>query len=176
MSYEIDLKIAPELLAVMRQMVGMATEQLKQAPNSLPALHEDDPEMEYFWQEDLQAALSNDLELFQRTLAEGGLGEQPIKLEEAELEGLVRACSAIRVKVRETALKSISDETLEYSDIDLLKQPLEVQQAYSFYLFLSAIQSAFISYLDPESNPWFSDEDEDDDDEDYDWEEFDEED
>lgn len=167
MSFEIDLKIAPELLAAMRKMVGMATEQLKQAPNPLPAIHQDDPEMEYFLQEDLLGALGKDLELLERTLAEGGLGDQPIKLDEAELESLVRACAAIRVKVRDTALRSISDETLEYSDLDLLKQPLEVQQAYSFYLFLAAIQSTFISYLDPESNPWFSDED----DEKEDWDE-----
>jgi len=71
-----------------------------------------------------------------------------IALDEKNAEPVVRACAAVRLRLRENYLKGIADETLESSDVELEELEEPVRKAFMCYLFLATLQELIIQHLD----------------------------
>lgn len=74
--------------------------------------------------------------------------EGVVAFDEGNAEVIVRACAAVRLRLREIYLKPLGDEALEGGDLDLntLDEPL--RKAFMCYLFLATIQELIIQHLD----------------------------
>ena len=60
----------------------------------------------------------------------------------------MRACTAVRLHLRERRLKSLSDESLETGDIDMDGLDEITRKAFMCYLFLATVQELIIQHLD----------------------------
>ena len=60
----------------------------------------------------------------------------------------MRACAAVRLRLREKYLQGLGDDTLESGEIELthLEEPL--RKAFMCYLFLATVQELIIQHLD----------------------------
>ncbi len=146
---EIELSIDPETVHALLEMVQNVVDSIGDhavAPSYIPA---DDPDLKKAWEEDLKESLEADCAFLFQVFRDNRFGRGKFKLAEEAAEGLMRACSAIRLKLHETALPGITDSQLETGELDILDLPPEQQRFYACYLFLGGLQSMIISRLDP---------------------------
>ena len=74
--------------------------------------------------------------------------EGVVAFDSSNAEPIVRACTAVRLQLRERRLKSLGDEALETGEIDLEKLDEPVRRAFMCYLFLATVQELIIQHLD----------------------------
>jgi hypothetical protein len=71
-----------------------------------------------------------------------------VAFDEDNAEIIVRACSALRLRLRRHDLKSLEDEQLESGGIELEELAEPLQKPYMCYVFLGTIQELIIQHLD----------------------------
>ena len=71
-----------------------------------------------------------------------------VAFDEENAEPIVRACAAVRLRLREVYLKGLGDDTLEGGDVELEDLSEVVRKAFMCYLFLATVQELIIQHLD----------------------------
>jgi len=145
----LTLILDQHLIVAMLEMVKTATESLSGRLAMEPQMPEDDEDLQVAWQSDLIEALHADIDYLLTVLRDNHFGKGELIMEEGVAESVMRACSAIRLKLRETALLKLTDHQLETAEVDILSLPAEMQQCYACYLFLASLQSLILLELDP---------------------------
>ena len=74
--------------------------------------------------------------------------EGVVAFDEENAEAIVRACAAVRLRLRECLLKPLGDETLETGDVDIATLDEPLRKAFMCYLFLATVQELIIQHLD----------------------------
>ena len=69
-------------------------------------------------------------------------------MDEENAEAVVRACAAVRLRLREHFLKPVGDETLESGEVDVASLEEPLRKAFMCYLFLATVQELIIQHLD----------------------------
>ncbi len=134
----------------MFEMISVVIESMEDQI-SLPAwLPSNDEDLRIEWINGLKDELDQDLNYLVGMIKDQEFGQGILSIYEDAAEGIMRACSAIRIRLRNSVLSDIADEQLENGSIKILSLPLDQQQAYSCYLFLAGLQSVIIHELDPE--------------------------
>jgi hypothetical protein len=115
------------------------------APNRLQDL---DADLRASWHADRLQGQTEDcrrfLALFDREFFASGT----ISLDEDNAESVLRACAAIRLRLREEALKELRDEEIENADPEVNQLGEAVQKAFLGYVFLATLQELIIQHLD----------------------------
>jgi hypothetical protein len=88
----------------------------------------------------------NLLEMFDREFFETGM----IAFDEENAEPILRACAALRLRMREQYLKTFEDESLEAGDVEIEDLPEPMRHIFMCYVFLATIQELIIQHLDSE--------------------------
>lgn len=140
----LSLEAVTPLLAVMREVADSLTEELA-AANSLQDIEAD---LREGWREELvsaqNTAISVLLSLFDDTFEDSGL----IGFDADNAEPVLRACAAIRLRLRERFLTDLEEEVLESGDLEVDSLPEPARKAFMCYLFLATIQELIIQHLD----------------------------
>ncbi len=71
-----------------------------------------------------------------------------VAFDEDNAEIIVRACSALRLRLRRHDLKTLGDEQLESGGVDIEKLAEPLQKPFMCYVFLGTIQELIIQHLD----------------------------
>ncbi|MCC5805537.1 MAG: hypothetical protein JJU00_04330 [Opitutales bacterium] len=98
---------------------------------------------------DLAEDYASEGELVDRLLLEKSFEKGPVLLAEGEAEVLLRACSAIRLALREGSLGEVPDEALEAGEADDWLTAPRMREAFACYLFFAGLQEHIIHGLDP---------------------------
>ncbi len=146
---KIDLHLQPSLARAMIDTVRSVRNDLGENLAIDLALPEDDPDLLDAWKCELTATLREDCDFLLETLQRDEFGKGELELKDTTAEGLIRACSAIRLKIREAALGDIDDEPLEHGDLNLADLTFDQQRSYLCYLFLAGLQSEILVEMDP---------------------------
>ncbi|HWA85759.1 MAG TPA: hypothetical protein VG710_06030 [Opitutus sp.] len=141
---KLSLPVVAPLLDVMKELADHLKEGLA-APQVLPDL---DAEFLQAWTTDLLDSQAADVQVLLALFNEEFFSEGVIGLDESNAEPVVRACAAVRLRLREKFLKDIGDETLESSDVDIAQLEERVRKAFMCYLFLATLQELIIQHLD----------------------------
>jgi hypothetical protein len=72
-----------------------------------------------------------------------------IAFDPTNCEPILRACSALRLRLRDAHLKSLGDENLETGEIPLDEMPDQQRKAFAAYVFLATLQELLVQHLDP---------------------------
>ncbi|MSU69395.1 MAG: hypothetical protein EXS39_01160 [Opitutaceae bacterium] len=144
----IELKLSLPVVAPLLDVIKAAADTLERQLAVPAPLVELDPEFRATWTAELVAAQNEDvrtmLGLFDREFFSSG----EIGFDENNAEAIVRACSAVRLRLRAGFLTGLDDETLESGDVDLAQLDKDVRRAFMCYLFLATIQELIIQHLD----------------------------
>jgi hypothetical protein len=141
---KLSLPVVAPLLDVIKAVADSLDRQLA-APLTMEDL---ESEFRDAWTGELLAGQNDDvhtlLGLFDSEFFSGGV----IGFDEDNAEAIVRACSAVRLRLRAQLLTGLTDEIREGGDVELAKLGEEVRTAFMCYLFLATIQELIIQHLD----------------------------
>lgn len=144
----IEIKLSQPVVAPLLDFIKPIADELGDELVLDPQFPDSDPQFQESWREDLVGAQREDtgafMGLFDRDFFETG----NIVVTYDNADAVLRASSAMRLKLRLGYLNEVSDEVLEKGDVPFETLQLEEQQAYACYLFLATIQEIVIQHLD----------------------------
>jgi len=111
-------------------------------------LPESDSVFRDLWTQELLAAQNEDLAALLALFNEEFFTEGVVALGPSNAEAIARACSAIRLRLRERYLVPLGDEALEIGEVELDSLDAPTRKAFMCYLFLATIQEYIIQHLD----------------------------
>lgn len=110
---------------------------------------DNDPDLIIAWAEGLSNDLLVDTDELLAFLSDESFGIQAQALTIPAAEGILRAASALRLKIQQNLLKRLPEEALEEDAIEGAQLSIDEKHAYQCYLFLAALQIAILEALDP---------------------------
>lgn len=142
---KLSLAVVAPLLDVIREMA----EGLGGALAAPLAMNDLDADLREAWVDDLLATQSADLRILLALFDEEFFREGVIALDGDNAEPVIRACAAVRLRLRAKHLQNLDDEVMESGNIELTELPEPVRKAFMCYLFLATLQELIIQHLDP---------------------------
>jgi hypothetical protein len=143
---KLSLPVVAPLLDVMKSVADSLLGSLAVPLNAI----EGDEEMHETLQAELLGAQNGGvrslLEMFDREFFETGM----VAFDEENAEPILRACAALRLRMREQYLKTFEDESLESGDVEIEDLPEPMRHIFMCYVFLATIQELIIQHLDSE--------------------------
>ncbi len=116
------------------------------SPAEVPAA---DDELAEPWRAELLAGQTSDLGVLLGLFGADFFAHGVIALDAANAEAVLRASAALRLRLRETRLRGLEDESLEAGEIDVDELPEAQRRAFAAYIFLATLQEVVIQHLDP---------------------------
>jgi hypothetical protein len=144
---QLNLAVVAPMLDVIKAMADDLRENRELLPE--PAASAADADLRDPWMRELYASRKKDLEVLMGLFDERFFSEGVVRFEPGNAEEIARACSAVRLRIRERHLAAIEDDRLESSeDIDIAKLDAGIRRAFLCYIFLATIQELIIHHLD----------------------------
>ncbi|MBK9991073.1 MAG: hypothetical protein IPP19_10145 [Verrucomicrobia bacterium] len=144
----IEVRLSLEVVAPLLDVVKEVSDALQGKLAAPLDIGEVDADMREFWRDELVAAQNGDiaklLALFDKEFFSNGV----IVFDADNAEPVMRACSAVRLRMREENLKGIEDETLETGNVEIDQLTEQVRRYFMCYLFLATLQELIIQHLD----------------------------
>ncbi|MCF7689050.1 MAG: hypothetical protein K9N01_12200 [Cephaloticoccus sp.] len=141
---KLSVSVVAPLLDVVRELAGELKSNLAAHPN-LEAM---DEVLQRSWLEDLMASQNTDLDTLLALFDEEFFKEGAIVLDEDNAEMIIRACAAVRLRLRAKHLGAIGEEDMESGNVAVDELPEPTRRAFICYLFLATMQELIIQHLD----------------------------
>lgn len=144
----IEVKLAVPIVAPLLDVIRELQDDLKKNLAAPISIQDIDADFQESWTQELLAGQGDEVKTLLALFNEEFFAEGIVAFDETNAETIVRACSAVRLRLREKYLKDIGDDTLESGDLDLdaLEEPF--RKAFMCYLFLATVQELIIQHLD----------------------------
>lgn len=144
----IEVKLSLPVVAPLLDVIRELGDDLKRLPATASAVSQVDPELAPTWSEELVASQAEDMKVLLSLFGEEFFSEGIVCFDPGNAEAIARACSAVRLRLRERYLKGLGDEALEAGEVELQSLAEPVRKAFMCYLFLATIQELIIQHLD----------------------------
>jgi hypothetical protein len=144
----IEVRLSLEVVAPLLDAMREVSEALQGKLAAPLDIGEVDADMREFWRDELIGAQNSDiaklLSLFDKDFFANGV----VAFDADNAEPVVRACAALRLRLREENLKSLRDEVLEAGEVEMDQLAEPVRKFFMCYLFLATLQELIIQNLD----------------------------
>ena len=144
----IEVRLSLEVVAPLLDAMREVSEALQGKLAAPLDIGEVDADMREFWRDELIGAQNGDiaklLSLFNKEFFSNGI----VAFDADNAEPVVRACAALRLRLREENLKSLPDEMLETGEVEMDQLAGPVRKFFMCYLFLATLQELIIQNLD----------------------------
>lgn len=144
----IEVKLSLPVVLPLLDVVKQIGEELKTTPAAAAGVAKVDPDLAPAWTDELVASQSGDVKVFLSLFGDEFLDDGVVYFDASNAEAVTRACSAVRLRLREHGLAELGDEALEAGAIELDSLPAATRKAFTCYLFLATIQELIIQHLD----------------------------
>ena len=141
---KLSLPVVAPLLDIIKGLAG----DLNQAPVVESALLDSDSDLREAWASELIAGQSSDLAILLSLFGDDFFADGVVRFDASNAEAIARACSAVRLRLRERYLKPVGVEALEAGEVEIAKLEEPLRKAFMCYLFLATIQELIIQHLD----------------------------
>lgn len=147
---EINIRMNPFLAEAMVEMVEQVLQ--AQLPDRVDetANPMEDPDLRSLWMQGLSEEEDRDAAQLLYLLRHRKFGRRAIELEDDAAECVLRACSAVRLRILDLYLSEVPSEQLEVGLINQESLQPEQQRSYACYLLLATLQSLIINQLYPD--------------------------
>ena len=147
----IEIRLDPRLMESLLETISPTLELLDNELASAAPLPEDDELLEDFWKSDLLRSQREELTVVARLFDEEFMSTGRAVIAPEDMDKVIRACSAIRLKLRESKLKALGDEQLERGELDDVEWTEDLQISYAAYSLFASLQELIVSEIsDPE--------------------------
>lgn len=144
----IEVKLALPVVAPLLDVIRELGDGLKKDLVSPLGLTDLDEDLREAWLEDLLKAQHDEVQALLALFNEEFFSEGVVAFDEGNAEVIVRACAAVRLRLRERYLANLDDELLETGDVEVAQLDESLRKAFMCYLFLATIQELIIQHLD----------------------------
>jgi hypothetical protein len=144
----IEVKLALPVVAPLLDVIKDLADSLRKNLAAPLELKDLDPEFREAWTDELLNTQNEEVRTLLALFDDDFFGDGVVAFDENNAEIIVRACAAVRLRLREKFLKPLGDETLESGDLDLMTLDEPLRKAFMCYLFLATIQELIIQHLD----------------------------
>ncbi len=144
----IEVRLSLAVVAPLLDMIKAAADSLADSLAAPNHLKEIEPELRGEWKSDLLAAQNAEVQQLLALFDSGFFSSGIIAFDAANAEPVVRACAAVRLRLRERYLDELEEDLLESGDVELEALPEPARKAFMCYLFLATIQELIIQHLD----------------------------
>ena len=141
---KLSLPVVAPLLDVIRQLADGLGQKLA-APQDLGDI---DQEFRDAWVGDLLEGQNKDVKALLALFDDEFFAEGIVAFDEENAEPIVRACAAVRLRLREVYLKGLDDDALEGGEVELEQMSEAVRKAFMCYLYLATVLELIIQHLD----------------------------
>lgn len=144
----IEVKLALPVVAPLLDVIKELADSLRKnlaAPIVLTDLGE---EFHDTWVDELLNTQNEEVRMLLALFDDDFFSEGVVAFDENNAEIIVRACAAVRLRLREKFLEPLGDELLESGDVDMMALDDRLRKAFMCYLFLATIQELIIQHLD----------------------------
>ncbi|MCD8483661.1 MAG: hypothetical protein LR015_14005 [Verrucomicrobia bacterium] len=108
---------------------------------------EADEDLQKIWQDSLLESVEEDCAVLLKVLQKPNFGKGLCALEEDEVEGVLRAISAVRLFLRRAVFPEIPDSALEQGDLALAMLPQERRFYLAAYVFFAGLQELILQQI-----------------------------
>lgn len=140
----LSVSVVAPLLDVIREMTESLSDNLA-VPLGLKDLDED---MRDTWVGELQREQNADLEFLLGLFDEEFFRDGAIQLDEDNADRVIRACAAVRLRLRSERLPDIDESLIESGDVAMNELPETLRPSFLCYLFLATMQELIIQHLE----------------------------
>lgn len=144
----IEVRLSLEAVAPLLDVMRAEAKGMRGSLASPLAMTDLDGEMRAMWEDNLleqqNATLQSLLDLFDGEFFREGV----IILSEDNAEPVIRACAAVRLRLRAGTLRGLSDEIMESGEVDVGGMAEPQRRAFMCYLFLATLQELIIQHLE----------------------------
>jgi hypothetical protein len=140
---KLSLSVVAPLLDVIRQLADGFSEKLA-APQQMGDI---DDEFRDAWVAELITGQTADVKALLALFNDEFFSEGIVAFDEDNAEPIVRACAAVRLRLRDVYLRGLGDDTLEGGDVEIEDLSEDVRKAFMCYLFLATVQELIIQHL-----------------------------
>lgn len=144
----VEVKLSLPVVAPLLDVVKELADGLKQTLAARPALPDSDAIFREVWTGELLTNQNDDVSALLSLFNEEFFTEGMVAFDEKNAESIARACSAVRLRLRELYLTPLGDDALEMGEVELAKLDEPIRKAFMCYLFLATIQELIIQHLD----------------------------
>ena len=144
----IEVKLALPVVAPLLDVIKELADGLRRNLAAPLALRDLEPEFQESWVDELLNTQNEEVRMLLALFDDNFFSEGVVAFDENNAEVIVRACAAIRLRLREVYLKPMGDEMLETGDVNLESLDERLRKAFMCYLFLATIQELIIQHLD----------------------------
>ena len=144
----IEVKLSLPVVAPLLDVIKTAADTLQGSLAAPLGVQDIDPEFREAWTDDLLKSQNDELGTLLALFDKEFFSTGTVSFDEDNAEVIVRACAALRLRLRGTVLKSVTDEALENGDIAVEALTEKQRTAFMCYLFLATIQDLIIQHID----------------------------
>ncbi len=144
----IEVKLSLEAVAPLLDVIKAASDRLEKrliVPLGDTIVDED---LKDVWQQDLLQAQVDELKVLLGLFDSHFFATGSVMFDSSNAEPVLRACSAVRLALREHPLKGLPDQALEAGEVALDGLPEPLQRPFLCYVFLATLQELIIQHLD----------------------------
>ena len=144
----IEVKLALPVVAPLLDVIKELADHLRKNLAAPLELKDLDTDFHAAWVDELLITQNEEVRMLLALFDDDFFSEGVVAFDENNAEVIVRACAAVRLRLREKYLKPMGDEALESGDVDLMTLEEGLRKAFMCYLFLATIQELIIQHLD----------------------------
>ena len=145
----VEVKLNLEAVAPLLDVIKDAADDLGPTLAVAHRVPDVDAEFTGDWNRELLAGQNSDLAAFLSLFGTEFFISGMVPLDANNREAILRACSAVRLRLREKHLKAFGDEALESGEAPLADLPEIQHKAFAAYVFLATLQELIVQHLDP---------------------------
>lgn len=143
----VEVRLNLEAVAPLLDVIKAAADDLQ--PRLAVAPEVPDPEFTAEWRAELLKLQNDDTAQLLALFGTDFFATGVIALDPGNAEEVLRACSAVRLRLRERHLRGLGDDALETGDVRLEDLTELQRRAFAAYVFLATLQELVIQHLDP---------------------------
>jgi hypothetical protein len=144
----IEVKLAVPIVAPLLDVIREQAAALRAGPVSPAGLPDADPDLREAWCDELLQGQRSEIDALLALFGEEFFREGIVAFDGDNAEVILRACAAVRLRLRETVLQGLGDEVLETGELEISRLTPAVNRAFRCYVFLATVQEVIIQHLD----------------------------
>lgn len=145
----VEVRLNLDAVAPLLDVIKAAADELEPTLAIDAPIPEQELEFADEWKKDLLKGQGDDIKVLLALFDTDFFASGVIAFDPTNCEPILRACSALRLRLRDAHLKSLGDENLETGEIPLEEMADEQRKAFAAYVFLATLQELLVQHLDP---------------------------
>ncbi len=146
---QVEIRLNISAVAPLLDIIKAAADDLRDTLAIKATFPEHDAEFNETWTQDLMAGQNSDVRELLGLFDSEFFTDGAISIDSENCDSLLRACSALRIRILTRWLAGVSAEILEDEDAPVELIPQELRLPFAAYTFLDQIQKIILEHLSP---------------------------